>query len=357
MADDRVMAWRSDGRRLTPRAARRSVIPTTSSVNRRDRGDRVKILISGASGLVGRACASALLRDGHTVVRLLRGEGAPTGGAAVAAAASMGAVRWDPAAETINASAMAGTDAVLHFSGASIAERRWTPARKALLRSSRVNSTRVLVDAIARLEPKPRVFVCASAVGYYGNRGDEILTESSAPGDDFLAQLARDWEAEARRAEFGGVRTVLLRFGLILSREGGALPQMLRPFRLGLGGRFGNGQQWMSWIALEDVVGTIRATLEDERFAGPVNVVSPNPVRNAEFTSAVAATLHRPEIFAAPAFALRLALGEMADALLGSQRVLPERLLALSYQFEFPELAGALGATLAKHDPARRREN
>jgi len=308
----------------------------------------VKIVISGASGLVGRACASALRDDGHTVVRLVRPETAPSGGAAVAAMDSMGAIYWDPAAGTINANAMAGADAVLHFSGASIASGRWTPTRKALLRSSRVDSTRLLVDAIGRLRPKPRVFVCASATGYYGSRGDEILTESSAPGDDFLAQLARDWEAEARRAEFGGVRTVPLRFGLILSREGGALPQMLTPFQLGLGGRFGNGQQWMPWIALEDVVGIIRAVLEDERFAGAVNVVSPNPVRNAEFTRTLAAALHRPALFVAPAFALRLALGEMADALLGSQRVLPERLLALSYQFRFAELADALRAILAK---------
>lgn len=297
----------------------------------------MKILISGASGLVGQACASAL-RQIDTVARLVR----------PGAAAGVGDVRWDPAARVIDTGAMAGTEAVVHLAGASIAGSRWTRARKVELRSSRVDATRLLVDAMAQMQPKPRVFVSASAIGYYGNCGDEVLNESSPPGDDFLARLARDWEAAARRAEFGGIRTVLLRFGLILSRDGGALPHMLTPFRFGLGGRFGNGRQWMSWIALEDVIRIILAALTDERFSGPVNTVSPNPVRNAEFTRTLAAALNRPSVFAVPAFALRRALGEMAEPLLlASQRVRPERLLALSYPFRFPELAGALRATLA----------
>jgi uncharacterized protein len=298
----------------------------------------VKILISGASGLVGQACFNALRREGHTASRLVRP------GATVGA----GDVRWNPAAGNIDAAAMTGADAVVHLAGASIAGGRWTRARKAELRASRVDATRLLVDAIAQMPAKPRIFLCASAIGYYGNRGDEVLGESSAPGDDFLALLARDWETEARRAEFAGIRTVVLRFGLILSRDGGALPQMLTPFRFGLGGRFGDGRQWMSWIALEDVIGIISVALMDEQFSGPVNVVSPNPVRNAEFTRTLAAALYRPAVFAVPAFALRLALGEMAEPLLlGSQRVRPERLLALSYEFRFTELPNVLRAALA----------
>jgi uncharacterized protein len=298
----------------------------------------VKILISGASGLVGQACVSKLRREGHTVTPLVRPGGA----------VGVGDVRWNPAAGTIDAAEMTGADAVVHLAGASIAGGRWTRARKAELRASRVDSTRLLVDAIAQMPAKPRVFLCASAIGYYGNRGDEVLGESSAPGDDFLALLARDWETEARRAEFAGIRTVALRFGLILSRDGGALPQMLTPFRFGLGGRFGDGRQWMSWIALEDVIGIIRVALTDEQFSGPVNVVSPNPVRNAEFTRTLAAALHRPAVFAVPAFALRLALGEMAEPLLlASQRVRPERLLALTYEFRLTALPAVLRAALA----------
>jgi uncharacterized protein len=299
----------------------------------------MKILISGSSGLVGQACVSALCSEGHTVGRLVR----PGGATAVAP----GDVHWDPAAGTTDAAALAGTDAIVNLAGASIAEGRWTSARKAVIRSSRVDSTRLLVDAISQTQPKPRVFLSASAIGYYGNRGDEILTESSTPGGDFLARQARDWETEARRAEFAGIRTAVLRFGLILSRDGGALPQMLTPFRLGLGGRFGDGRQWMSWIALADVVGVISAALSDERFSGPINVVSPSPVRNTDFTRTLAAALHRSAVFVVPAFALRLTLGEMADPLLlASQRVCPERLLAAPYAFRFPELAAALRVTL-----------
>jgi hypothetical protein len=212
-----------------------------------------------------------------------------------------------------------------------------------------VDSTRFLVDTLARLERKPRVFVSASAIGYYGNRGDETLDESSASGSDFLAELCRDWEAEAIRAQASGIRTVLTRFGIILSAKGGALTQMLTPFKLGLGGRLGTGKQWMSWAALDDVVGILRSAISNEQASGPVNVVAPNPVQNSEFTRVLASVLHRPAIFPAPAFALRLALGEMADALLlSSQRVRSERSPATAYSFRYENLEPALHAILTK---------
>ncbi len=301
--------------------------------------DAVKILISGASGLIGKALVTALRAQGHNVSRLVRPGGA----------ASAGDIAWDAMTATIDVAAMEGKDAVVHLSGASIAQGRWTAARKAVIRSSRIDTTRVLVDALASVRRKPRVFVSASAIGCYGDRGDEILTESSTIGTDFLALAVRDWEAEASRAEISGIRTVMLRFGVILSGEGGALPQMLMPFKFGMGGRLGSGKQWMSWIALEDAVGIVCSAIANENLAGPLNVVAPNPLTNAEFTRIAAAVLHRPAIFAAPAFALRIALGEMADALLlASQRVMPERLLAAGYAFRFLEFESALRSALAR---------
>ncbi|MGH9717456.1 MAG: TIGR01777 family oxidoreductase [Candidatus Acidiferrales bacterium] len=299
----------------------------------------MKILMSGASGLVGSALSHALRKEGYAIARLVRPGGH----------ASDGDVRWDPSSATIDTTAMEGADAVVHLSGANIADGRWTPRRKALLRSSRVDSTRLLVDALAQLRQKPRVLVCASATGYYGNRGDELLTEASEPGTDFLALLARDWEAEAMRASAAGMRTVLLRFGIILSPHGGALPKMLLPFRFGAGGRIGSGKQWMPWIALEDVVGIARAAIADERFDGALNAVAPNPVRNAEFTRIAAAVLRRPAIFAVPAFALRAVLGEMADSLLlASTRAVPRRLAETGYAFHFAEIEAALRAILER---------
>jgi len=299
----------------------------------------MKILISGSSGLMGKALSRVLREEGHTVARLVRPGRTP----------ARGDVSWNPMAATFDAAAMEGTDAVVHLSGATIADRRWTPSRKAVLRSSRIDTTRVLVDALGNLRTKPSVFVCASATGYYGNRGDEILTESSGPGTDFLSLLARDWEAEAVRAERNGIRTAILRFGLILSTDGGALPRMLLPFRFGLGGRFGAGTQWMPWIALEDTIAIIRSAIADVQFSGPWNVVAPNPVRNSEFTRILADVLDRPAIFPVPTFALRLALGEMAEALLlASQRAVPARLLAMNYPFRFENLETALQAAIAK---------
>ncbi|MFZ0784709.1 MAG: TIGR01777 family oxidoreductase [Candidatus Acidiferrales bacterium] len=299
----------------------------------------MKILISGSSGLVGKTLTTVLREEGHTVVRLVRPGGT----------LSAGDVSWDPMAASMDTASLEGTDAVVHLSGASIADGRWTPARKALLRSSRIDTTRVLVDSLGNLRAKPWVLVCASATGYYGDRGDEILTESSSTGADFLALLARDWEAEASRAEMSGIRTAILRFGLILSKDGGALPRMLLPFRLGLGGRFGTGDQWMSWIALEDAVAIVRSAIADARFSGAWNVVAPNPVRNSEFTQILAGALHRPAMFPVPAFALRMILGDMADSLLlASQRAIPARLAAMQYRFRFETLEAALQAVVAK---------
>jgi uncharacterized protein (TIGR01777 family) len=309
----------------------------------------MKILISGASGLTGTALTRAFREEGHTVSHFVRPRGATSLGSATSPrrAIAPGDVAWDPTRANVDVAAMEGADAVIHLSGASIGEGRWTSARKDVLRSSRVDSTRLLVDALGKLRRKPRVFMCASAIGFYGNRGDEILTEASERGTGFLALLARDWEAEAMRAEASGIRTVLMRFGVILSAEGGALPRMIVPFKLGVGGRLGSGRQWMSWIALEDAVGIIRAMILDEGFRGAVNVVAPEPARNAEFTRVLARVLHRAAIFPAPAFALRMALGEMADSLLlVSQRVLPERLAAAGYAFRYAELESALRAIL-----------
>jgi len=299
----------------------------------------MRILISGASGLVGKALTAALRARGHSVGHLVRPGGAR----------SEGDVTWDPLSATIDPAEMEGAEAVVHLSGASIADGRFTSARKAVLRSSRIDTTRVLVDAMAKLQRKPRAFLCASAIGYYGDGGDEVLTESSANGTDFLALLVRDWEAEARRAEISGMRVARLRFGVILSGDGGPLPLMLLPFKFGIGGRLGSGRQWMSWIALEDAVEIICAAIEDERFAGALNVVAPNPLRNAEFTRIAAAMMHRPGFFVAPAFALRIALGEMADALLLiSQRVVPKRLEELGYRFRLPDCESTLRAILSR---------
>jgi len=299
----------------------------------------MRILISGASGLVGKALIAALRARGHSVSRLVRPGGAR----------SEGDVAWDPFSAQVDPAGMEGADAVVHLSGASIADGRFTSERKAVLRSSRIDTTRVLVDAMSRMQKKPRAFLCASAIGYYGDGGDEVLTESSANGTDFLALLVRDWEAEARRAEVSGMRVARLRFGVILSRDGGPLPLMLLPFKFGVGGKLGSGRQWMSWIALEDAVEIVCAAITDERFAGPLNVVAPNPVRNAEFTRTTGEVLHRPAFFAAPAFALRIALGEMADALLLiSQRVVPKRLEELGYRFRLPEFETALRTILHK---------
>lgn len=300
----------------------------------------MKIFVTGSTGFVGTALVSDLKHAGHTVCRLVR-----PGTRAEAIPGSEGFdVWWNPETGELGDAAV-GADAVVNLAGASIAAGRWTAERKKLLRTSRVDTTRALVNALAKMAVRPRVLVSASAIGYYGNRGEEALSEESAPGDDFLGQVAKAWEAEAQKAEALGIRVVRTRFGVVLAGNGGALPQMARPFRFGAGGRIGSGQQWMSWITLQDVVAILRMALENGAVRGPMNVVSPQPVRNSEFTAGLAKALHRPALFPVPAFALRLVLGEMADALLlSSQRVVPAQLERLGYRFAHPVLETALAA-------------
>lgn len=299
----------------------------------------MRVLIAGASGLVGTAVADALRAAGHTVQRLVR----------PGKRLHPGEVRWNPVAGDLDRAAAESADAVVHLAGASIAGGRWNAEVKKLLRASRVDATRNLVTGLLQLHNRPSVLVSASAVGYYGSRGDELLTEECAPGRDFLAELARDWEKEAARAADFGIRTVMLRFGVILARHGGALQRMLLPFKLGLGGRLGSGSQWMSWVTLPEAVALIRYALDTPALQGPVNAVAPNPATNAEFTRILAKVLRRPAIFPVPAFALRLLLGEMADALLlSSQRVVPWKLQDRGYRFRDPELEAALRALLAR---------
>lgn len=303
----------------------------------------MNILMTGATGLVGTGLAKALAVDGHTIYRLLRPGREKPG----EAAERVVGVAWDPADGEIGG-AIGGVDGVINLAGASIMSGRWTDKRKAVLRSSRVETTRGLVIAMAKMNPRPRVLISASAVGYYGNRGDEILTEKSEVGRGFLAELASEWEAEAMRAEAFGVRVVRARFGIILAKDGGALPQMMAALKFGLGGKLGSGRQWMSWVVLEDVVAIIKRALVDDALSGAVNVVAPEPVRNDEFTMLLAKAMHRPAIFAAPAFVLRLAMGEMADeALLASERVAPEKLDRAKYQFIYPNAGEALQALLS----------
>jgi len=310
----------------------------------------VKILVTGSTGLVGSALIPTLRRDGHTVCRLVR----PNTKIREENAGGFD-VSWNPETGELGGAGV-GAEAVIHLSGASISEGRWTAKRKELLRSSRVDTTRALVAALGKMNAKPEVLISASAIGYYGSRGDEILTEKSAAGDDFLARVAVPWEEEARKAERFGARVVVARFGVILAKKGGALPKMMLPFRLGLGGRMGSGKQWMSWIALDDVISILRLCLSGTPItgavkfspvSGPVNVVSPQPVTNEEFTRELAKALRRPALLPAPAFAFRMALGEMADALLlSSQRVVPRKLEEMGFQFQHPDLASALSAIL-----------
>jgi len=301
----------------------------------------MRILVSGSSGLIGSAISDALARDGHTISRLVR--------PASSARKQAGDVAWDPVAHTFDAAAVDGADAVVHLAGASIAGGRWTAARKNLLRTSRIEATRHLVESLGALARPPKIFLGASAIGYFGDRGDESLDEQSAPGTDFLAKLVQEWEREEAAASRFGARVVSMRTGIVLAGNGGALPRMVTPFKFGAGGRLGTGRQWMSWIALRDVVGIAKFALANTTLVGPIDVVSPEPTRNADFTRALAEVMRRPAIFPAPAFALRIALGEMADALLLSgQRVFPRRLEASGYVFAQTDLRSALREALRK---------
>ena len=294
------------------------------------------IAVTGSTGLVGGALAPRLAAGGHRVVRLVRST-------TTALLPGERAVSWDPDAGAIDSTGLVGVEAVVHLAGESIASGRWTEARKRRIRASRVGSTRLLAEALARLARPPRVLVAASATGYYGDRGDEVLREDSAPGRGFLASVCREWEAAAEPAARRGIRVVHLRIGLVLSRDGGALAALLTPFRLGAGGPVGSGAQWWSWITLDDLVGAILHALVTEPLAGPVNAVAPNPVTNREFAKTLGRVLRRPALLPLPAFAARLVLGEMAGALLlASARVVPARLQATGYAFREPVLEGAL---------------
>ena len=303
----------------------------------------LKAAITGSSGLVGRALVPFLAAAGYDVVRLVR---RPT--------TTQDEVSWDPETGTIDRAALEGVDAVIHLAGESIAAGRWTAARKARLRSSRVVPTRLLAETLARMTTMPQVLVSASAIGFYGNRGEVSVSERDEPADDFLGRLSVDWETAAVAAEDAGIRVVYARLGVVLTPAGGALGRMLMPFRLGLGGKLGPGTQFLSWIAMDDLMGVFLHLLHRSDIRGAVNVVAPRPVTNAEFTKTLGRVLDRPTLLGIPAFALRLALGEMADAtLLASTRVRPEHLEATGYQFRFAELEGALRHCLGRTDPGQ----
>jgi uncharacterized protein len=293
----------------------------------------MRILLSGASGLIGRSTSGALARNGHDVVPLVREIGRD-------------GIRWDPRSGDFDAAAAEGADAVVHLAGENVASGRWTAERKREIRDSRVRGTRLLAEGLVGLARPPSVLVAASAIGIYGDRGDEIVDEASAVGTGFLADVCREWEAAAGPAVEAGIRVVHVRFGVVLDRSGGALAKMLPIFRLGLGGKVGSGSQWMSWIAIEDAIGILRHALETD-LSGPLNAVAPEPVRNTDFTRTLGNVLARPAAIPVPAFALRLAFGEMADAtLLASTRAVPSRLLESGYRFRAPTIGAGLSAAL-----------
>lgn len=300
---------------------------------------RLHVAVTGSSGLLGRSLIPFLTAGGHRVTRLVRR--APGGGP--------GEVRWDPAGDGLEPAALAGVDAVVHLAGENVAGGRWTEARKRRIRESRVGGTRKLAESLARAAERPPALVAASAVGVYGDRGDEVLTEPSPPGSGFLAEVCREWEEASAPAQAAGVRVTHLRFGIVLTPAGGALERMLPPFRLGLGGPLAGGRHWMSWISIDDAVQVIHFALGNEGLTGPANAVAPEPVTNAEFTRALGRTLGRPTRFPVPAAALRLLFGELADqALLGSQRAVPARLVDLGYRFRHPTIDAALAHVLGR---------
>jgi uncharacterized protein (TIGR01777 family) len=289
-----------------------------------------RVLVSGVSGPIGAALLPSLKTRGYEVTRLVRG-----------AAAGGGQISWDPA-KPIAPEAVSGFDAVIHLAGESIVGR-WTAQKKLKIRDSRVVGSSHLAQALAQAKDRPQVFICSSAVGFYGDRGEEILNEESAPGNGFLSDVCREWEAATQPTVDAGIRTVQIRTGVVLSPTGGALGKMLTPFKMGVGGRIGSGRQWMSWIDVQDMVGAIHHILKSDLLRGPVNLVAPKPVTNAEFTQTLAGVLSRPAIFPIPAFVVKLAFGEMGETvLLGGQRVEPAQLVGSGYPFRFSDLRASL---------------
>jgi uncharacterized protein len=297
----------------------------------------LNITISGASGLVGRRLLKVLAKDGHSLTALSRhaGTNLPPG---------VRLAVWDAAKGEPPADGLREADAVIQLAGAPVAQR-WNAQVKQDIRESRVTGTRHLVEALGKLSRKPQVLICASATGYYGSRGDEVLAESAAPGSDFLAEVCVAWEKEAQAAEALGMRVVRVRIGIVLDARGGALQKMLPPFKMGVGGKLGSGKHWMSWIHLDDLAGLFQFALA-KPVSGAFNGVAPNPVTNSDFTKSLAAAVHRPAIFPVPGFALSLLFGEMSGMLLGSQRVAPMAAESAGFKFRFPELAGALADVL-----------
>jgi len=299
------------------------------------------IVISGASGFIGTALTASLRADGHRVAHLVRPGGAAPGPDAIA---------WDPAAASIDAAGLEGVDAVVNLSGAGIGDRTWSAERKAEIRDSRTSTTGLLARTLAALSSPPQVFVSSSAIGFYGDRGDEVCTEASAPGSGFLAEVCTAWEDAARPAADAGLRVVYARTGIVLDPAGGVLQRLLLPFRLGIGGRLGSGRQWMSWISLADEVAALRACIDRPGLSGPVDLTAPVPVTNAEFTATLGTVLKRPTFLPTPLAPLKLRYGgELVQALmLDGQRVLPERLLAAGFSFAHPDLESALRAMLGR---------
>lgn len=290
-------------------------------------------MVSGASGPIGTALLPALKEAGAHVTRLTRGSSTPSQGQEI--------IVWDPA-QPISPNAVSGFDAVIHLAGESIVGR-WSEKKKEKIRDSRTAGTRHLAQSLSQAKIKPKVFVCSSAIGYYGDRGEEVLTEDSAPGQGFLPDVCREWEAATRLAADAAIRTVQIRTGIVLSPKGGALGSMLTPFKLGVGGKIGSGKQWMSWIDVQDMAGGILHVVNNDALSGPVNMVAPTPVTNAEFTKTLASVLHRPAIFPVPSFVVKTLFGEMGETiLLGSQRVQPSQLLASGYPFRLRTLRESL---------------
>jgi uncharacterized protein len=291
----------------------------------------VKVAITGASGLLGPPLGRSLRDDGHDVLRLVR-----------RVPAAPDEVKWDPETGEVDAAALSGVDAVIHLAGANLGGRPWTPAYRRTVLNSRVSGTRTIASALARLEPRPRVLLSASGVGYYGPRGEEVLDETASAGDSYIALIARRWEESTAAAAEAGVRVVTMRTGVVVSGRGGALGRLIPLFRLGVGGRLGSGRQYWSWIGLHDYVRAVRFLLERDDLSGAVNVCSPTPVTNADFTKTLGRVLHRPTVLAVPGFALRLPLRDFAKDLLGGQRVIPRRLLDAGFAFDEPNLDSAL---------------